>query len=271
MSDISVVVPTRDRVPMLERCLDGLRRQRGVGGIEVIVVDDGSSDARGVERLAAAAAELRLVRLDGHGRGPAAARNAGARAAGGEILLFTDDDCVPDSEWAARLSRRLAEADVVAGLTLPGRPGDALLVASQIVSSYAALRIPLLLGNNLGCRRSLLLAQPFDESFATPAGEDREWSARLRRGGMRLVREPGAIVWHYSELDLSSFWRQHVRYGRAAAPRPGRPGAPLQHWRFYAGLVRAGFAEGPRVGLLVLLSQLATARGRAARPWRARG
>jgi GT2 family glycosyltransferase len=259
---VSVVVPTRDRTAALERCLTALREQEEVPELELIVVDDGGSQPEAVAMVVERVQPARLLRLGG--QGPAAARNAGVRAATGEIVLLTDDDCVPGREWAARLCRRLEAGDVevVSGATLPGRRDDLLLVASQTVSTYAAERVPLMLGNNLGCRRKLLLAHPFDEAFGEAAGEDREWSERLRRNGVGVALEPEAIVWHHAELDLRSFWHQHLRYGRAAAARPGRRALALQPWRFYSGLLRAGFAHGRCVGLLVCLSQLATALGR---------
>ena len=76
---ISIVVPTRNRPDALERCLLALAAQRDVGYFEIIVVDDGSTDADGVSAVVGSQPLARLVRAGGHG--PAAARNAGAAAA----------------------------------------------------------------------------------------------------------------------------------------------------------------------------------------------
>src|SRR5687768_9263299 len=89
---ISVVVPAFNAARTLPACLDTLIRQEVGEPYEVIVVDDGSTDTT----LAVAASygpPVRVVRQP-H-RGPAAARNAGIRAASGEIVLFTDADCEP--------------------------------------------------------------------------------------------------------------------------------------------------------------------------------
>src|SRR3954454_22223637 len=109
----SVIVPTRDRLRPLERCLAALGQQ-SYEPIEVLVVDDGSRSS-GLAALVAAY-DARLI--PGPRRGPAAARNAGAHAARGAFLCFTDDDCEPESEWVEWLVRRLRSgADAVAGTT----------------------------------------------------------------------------------------------------------------------------------------------------------
>jgi glycosyltransferase involved in cell wall biosynthesis len=100
---VSVVIPTCGRPHLLERCLTALHGQTlDRHAYEVIVVDDGrSEDTRAqVESMAAndpGGPALRYLRPDG--RGPAAARNRGWRAARGEIVAFTDDDTIPDPDW----------------------------------------------------------------------------------------------------------------------------------------------------------------------------
>lgn len=96
----SVVVPTRDRHQDLARCLEALQRQTFGGELEVIVVDDGS-------RTPVRAAGVRLLRCNG--RGPATARNSGLQFAAGSIVLFTDDDTVPDPVWVETAWRFLHE------------------------------------------------------------------------------------------------------------------------------------------------------------------
>ena len=89
----SVVVPTKNRRDELARCLRALRRQRTERRYEVIVVDDGSLPPLREDETSPAT----LVR--GSGRGPAAARNAGIARAQGDVVLFTDDDAIPDPGW----------------------------------------------------------------------------------------------------------------------------------------------------------------------------
>src|SRR5919204_417942 len=103
----SVVVPTFRRPESLSRCLAALCAQAfDPTAYEVIVADDAASDeARRVvtcwaERAAARGLALRYVPVTG-AHGPAAARNAGWRAARGQIIAFTDDDCLPAPDWLA--------------------------------------------------------------------------------------------------------------------------------------------------------------------------
>jgi len=254
---ITVGVPTRDRPKPLEECLAALVRQSAP--LEIVVVDDGSIAPTQIETIVARHPQARLVRLDG--RGPAAARNAGARAAGGDVLCFIDDDCVAEEDWAERLAAAVERADAAGGMTLAG---DAPLAqAAELIARAPAATAPFAPSNNLACARSLFASEPFDEAFPDAAGEDREWCARIVRNGYTLSFEPTARVTHRQELSLTSFVRRQYRYGRAAYRfRVAHDGsARLERPGFYADLVRRGFAKGVRVGLLVVVAQAATAFG----------
>jgi len=273
---ISIVVPTRDRPRKLRRCLAALRAQ-GSGDLEIVVVDDGSADAEAVAGTAEAAG-ARLVRL--RGRGAAAARNAGASAAHGEIVCFTDDDCEPRPGWAEALAApiRRGDAECAAGRTVVAADASAADRAWQAIADHLQ-RTAAAPGSpsrgfaptcNLACSRPLFDRIPFDESFPAAAGEDRDWAARVAALGMAPRFAPKAVVVHRPDLDARSFLRQQYGYGAGAARfraagndrRLGSPG-------FYASLLRGGFAAGPDAGALVCAAQLATAAGIAAERLRA--
>jgi glycosyltransferase involved in cell wall biosynthesis len=256
---ISVVVPTRDRLAALDTCLAALDGQTFAERLEVVVVDDGSIAAEGVAGIVARHPTARLVRQSP--AGPAAARNAGARHAGGETLCFTDDDCLPQVDWVEELTAAIEDgADAVAGRTLS--PPGALADAAEIISRAPALAAePFAPSNNLACRKAVFEAVPFDESYRRAAAEDREWCVRLIATGHTLRSQPSARVLHQPNLTLSSFLRRQVRYGHGAHHFRRKADRPLEPLGFYAALVRRGFARGFTVGVLVSLAQLATALG----------
>jgi glycosyltransferase involved in cell wall biosynthesis len=264
----SIVVATRDRPRSLARCLASLGRQ-SLAAFEVVVVDDGSADPQAVAAAVARVPGARL--LQGGGRGPAAARNAGARSARAPTICFTDDDCEPAPDWAERLAARIAAgAAAAAGRTANAVPSNVAAAASQALTNHlteasvepASGRLGFAPSCNLACRTEVALAVPFDERYRLAAGEDRAWCARLAERGHALVFEPDALVLHRQDLTPVSFWRQQLRYGRGALRFWGEGGGPAEPG-FYLALLLRGFAHGPRTGALVCLGQAAIAAGMA--------
>lgn len=267
---LCVVVPTRDRPERLARCLAALERQTA-DRFEIVVVDDASRAPGAVRAAVAGAPRARLVR--GEGRGPAAARNIGVRAARAPVICFTDDDCAPVPGWLEALAGRFAAgADAVAGPTRNAGRGAAASAAQTITNHLAMASLDPATGrlgfaptSNLACRIEVLRTLAFDERYPLAAGEDRDWCARLNRCGRALLFEPAAAVDHHQELSSRAFWHQQVRYGRGALRlHRTREGADrLQRPLFYVALLRRGFAQGARTGAFVALAQVATAAGMA--------
>lgn len=272
----TVVVPTRDRPEALARCLAALDAQ-DADAFEVVVVDDRSRDRDAVRAAVARSPRARVV--DGEGRGPAAARNVGARRAAGDVVCFTDDDCAPGPRWVRALAHRIdGGSAVVAGPTRAGSR-DPFVRASQIVTnqlieaSRVGDTVAFAPTSNVACRRAVWSAVPFDERFPSAAGEDRAWCDSVRAAGHALDWSEAAWVEHTPDLDATRFWRQHTRYG-AGAFRYFRgvddPPSARQRARYTDALVRRAFAEGFTVGALVLAAQGATAVGYAEEAIRAR-
>lgn len=127
MTTVSIVIPTRDRPALLARCLHAVLAQQSTTSFEVIVVNDGGA---GVERVVAS--DERVVLVRGEGTGPAAARNAGIAKASGDVVLFTDDDAVPQPGWIDAASRALKNAPEAVGVVgrVESPPFDPLYEAS---------------------------------------------------------------------------------------------------------------------------------------------
>lgn len=265
MAAVSVVVPTHARTESLACCLGALARQSLSEPYEIVVVDDASPDEAAVAAVVASHERARLVRLPRRA-GPGAARNAGARAAVGSFVLFTDDDCEPGPAWAAALVERLrGGARIVAGATEDGAAGNAWTAASHLITVYFTEHAAgsFAASNNIACTAGVLAAIPFDESFPDAAGEDRDWCSRVAEAGLEIEPVPAARLEHHHRLTLRTFCRRQFRYGRGAYRfHRGTPaGRPLERPQFYAGLLRRGFEQGPGVALLVVGSQAAVALG----------
>jgi len=286
---LSVVIPTHRRPQQLARCLDALAAaQYPHGRLEVVVVEDGGPTAELDELRARSFETLDLVWLDQPHSGPAVARNYGAQQATRDLIAFTDDDCRPRLDWAARLDAVLRERPgaVVGGHTVNELTGNLWSSASQALVTYITARgqqeggEPFFASNNFALARERFVAHGgFDETFPLAGGEDRDMCRRLVESGCELVWVPEAVVDHSHHLTARRFWNQHYRYGRGAYqyhraqglridPADQNPSRGVWNMRakFYVDLVRSPFRyrDAPqrlRIAALLLFSQLPNALG----------
>ncbi len=216
---VSVVVCTHNGANRLRECLEGISKLR-YPAYEVVVVDDGSTDAA---HEVAAAFGVRLIRTENQGL--SAARNVGLAAARGEIVAYLDDDAYPDPDWLRFLVQGF-EASGYAGIGGPNLPprdegGVATCVTNApggpvhvLLSDTEAEHIP---GCNMAYRRADLLAVGgFDPQFRT-AGDDVDVCWRLQARGATLGFHAAAVVWHRRRTSVRAYWRQQRGYGHAEA------------------------------------------------------
>ncbi len=276
-------MPTYERPGQLAECLRSLTRLAYPRDrFEVIVIDDGGR--RPWTRWWPAPAreiDVTLVRQE-HG-GPAAARNAGAARARGDVLASTSDDCTPAEDWLEAVAARLASAPpdcAVGGAMVNALPDNPYSTASHLLIEYlyayynaAPDRARFFTPNNLSVpKRPFVEMGGFDPAFVEGTGEDREFCARWLRSGRRMVYSPDARVAHAHPLTLGTFCRQQYRYGRGsrryrgteARSRSARIG--LEPLSFYTNLLRYPLvrpAGGRKVRLtaLMVLSQIANTVG----------
>jgi len=244
----SVIIPAYNAAATLAECLEACQRQTHPD-FEIIVADDGSTDTTPeiAQRLG-----VRYVRQEN--RGPAAARNMGARRASGEVLVFTDSDCVPETDWLEKLLSGFTDASVVGVGGSYGIRNDSSLLAriihEEIVLRHHRFRdrVDYLGSFNVAYRREAFeAAEGFDESFAQASGEDNDLAYRLHDNGGTLRFVAAARVAHYHPTRLLPYLRTQMRHGfwrmRLYAKHPRRSGGDD-----YAGL---GELLGPPAVLLL--------------------
>ena len=229
--EVSVVVPTHNRLPVLTEVLSALVRQEGAPPFEVVVVDDGSTDGT-AEWLRSRSFDLSLRVFTQENRGPAAARNTGVAVSAGRWVAFLGDDTVPAVGWLAahRAAHRRHGDDLhlaVIGYTgwhprMRVTPFLRYINEHGLQFGYALIRDPedvpfnFFYTSNLSLSRELLLAEPFDLRFPYAAWEDIELAYRLKRRGLHLVYEPAATVAHDHPTDLARFAVRQERAGYCA-------------------------------------------------------
>lgn len=216
MSDdgVSVVVAAYQAAATLPRLLAALAAQAPQRPLEIVVVDDGSADDTAALAERAGARVLRQANA-----GPAAARNRGWRAARGNVVLFTDSDCVPRPDWTARLSAAVDGGYEVAGGTYGiANPGHWLAETIQAEIAWRHARFGRELDfagsyNFAATRRALEAVGGFDESYPAPSGEDNDLSYRLRDAGFRIRFARDAVVDHHHPVSLRRYLAEQARHG----------------------------------------------------------
>ena len=212
---LSIVVPAYNAASTLAACLLALSCQQIGDNYEIILVDDGSTDS--TLRIAQTyAPDVTLLRQP-H-RGAAAARNAGIRAARGDIILFTDADCEPVPTWASPLVDAIRSGADGAKGTYRTRQRSlvARFVQAEYESKYRRMqgrtRIDFIDTYSAAYRRDVLVqAGGFNENL--PVDEDQELSFRLSKAGRTLVYVPQAVVYHHHVTSLLSYARRKFRIG----------------------------------------------------------
>ena len=211
---LSVVVPAYNAAATIGDCIAALRRQSYDGPVELIVVDDGSTDDTAA--LARAAGATVINAPHGHA---AAARNAGLRAATGPLICFTDADCAPHPDWLSQISRPFADPDVIGckgTYATRQRQLVARFVQLEYEDKYDRLRpqatIDFIDTYSCAYRRAVLLANGgFDESIRYV--EDQELSFRLAARGYKMVFQESAVVDHLHSATLPAYLRKKANIG----------------------------------------------------------
>jgi glycosyltransferase involved in cell wall biosynthesis len=195
---LSVVIPTYRRPELLVKCLDAVYMQRfGRDAFEIIVVSDGPDPL--TAKAVTAFNKRKTFPVQYYAlpakKGPAAARNYGWLLAKGELIVFTDDDCLPAKNW---LRSYYGSFVVDNGKVFTGKT---IVPLSACPTDYernvAHLESADFITANCACSKRVLLATGgFDEQFTIAWREDSDMEFKLIKAGIEIKKVASAVVTH---------------------------------------------------------------------------
>lgn len=211
---VSVVIPCRNAATTIDAQLAALAGQDFAGVLEVVLVDNDSSDDTGTRGRAwqAALPGLRVVSAPAR-PSPAYARNVGIGAASYEVVLACDADDVVDGAWAQRLAEALAEADVAGGGIVEWSGGPLPDRSHPKAFGRAGFGyLPAFSGCSFGVRKSAWATLGgFDDDLVGCEDLDFAWRAQL--AGLRYVTRADAFVYHRVPTRPREVFRKWLLYG----------------------------------------------------------
>ncbi len=221
---ISIVIPTHNRVRMLQRLLKSVDALE-LAPDEVIIINDGSSDQthnflKEWEKNNHNFISIALNKSKS--QGPGVARNMGIQLASSDAIAFTDDDCILHPSWIKSIKNSIFwERKKLAGIggkVFHFRRG----AVSEYYSYHRILEPPkykqyLVTANACYLKECLLEVNGFNETHKYPGGEDNGLSFKLANQGYTFEFEKNMIVMHDYRTSLFSFLKTFYRYGKGCA------------------------------------------------------
>jgi len=217
---VAVVVCAYNAERTIDQCLASLA-VLNYPDYEVIVVNDGSYD-RTLE-IAEGYDYCRIISQPN--KGLSVARNVGAEAATGEIVAYTDSDCVADPDWLTYLVAKMEASDLVAcgGPNFPP-PEDSLVPAAVAVAPGGPTHVLIsdevaehIAGCNMAFRREVLIQLGGFDPIYRAAGDDVDICWRFQDAGYTIGFSPAAVVWHFRRNTVAAYCTQQRGYGKAEA------------------------------------------------------
>lgn len=213
---LSVIIPAYNCEKTVALTINAVLRQN-YQPIEIIVVDDGSTDK--TAEIIRAYTQVKYVYQNNSG--PATARNRGAKEALGEILLFTDSDCVPHDNWARRLFESMKEKKVYVAAGSYGIANAnhvlARCIHAEIIYRHHHLmsEYPKAFGSyNVAVdRKAFFSVGGFDESYRKASGEDNDLSYKLLKQGYKILFVKDALVDHHHTTIVGKYLFEQYRHG----------------------------------------------------------
>ncbi len=221
MPRVSIIVPVYNGEITIEDCIESiLALSFPRDDVELLLIDNASSDNTSsiLERY-----RDRAVVLHETKRGPAAARNRGLSSAKGDIVAFTDADCVVDRDWLTRIIAPLRDplVGIVGGTILATKPCNAIAEFGERIHDHRmAIEYyspPYAITMSWASPRSIFeKVGLFDEDLLRC--EDCDLSYRIVGAGYSIVHEPAAVVYHRNEQSLGGLIAEGYSHGYHSIP-----------------------------------------------------
>jgi cellulose synthase/poly-beta-1,6-N-acetylglucosamine synthase-like glycosyltransferase len=215
---ISVVIPAYNAENLISGCLQALLNQTvDDSRYEILVVDDGSAD--NTSAVVRNFENVRLIRQEN--KGPAAARNEGAKKARGDLIFFTDADCIPRKDWIEEMVRPFEDDCEIAGVRgsymTKQRELAARFVQIEYEDKYDLLKkdhyIDFVDTYSAGFRRDIFLKfGGYDTSFPVACAEDVELSFRMSVQGYKMVFNSNATVYHRHPRFFFDYFKKKYKF-----------------------------------------------------------
>ncbi len=207
----SVIVPAYNSEKTIFECINALLQQENSFEYEIIIVDDGSTD--NTSKIIKNINSKRLKYSWQKNSGPAKARNLGAKKAKGEIIIFTDSDCIATKNWLSEMIKPFKDKKIVAvqgayktkQKNLIGKFGQ-IEIEERYEKMKKSKKLDWVGSYSAAYRRELFnKLKGFDESFPIASGEDPELSYRVQKTGGKIVFNEKAIVYHTHPKNLAKY------------------------------------------------------------------
>lgn len=221
---ISIIVPVRNSARTIRDLLDSLMKlEYDRDRLEIVVVDGNSTD--GTRKIVE---EYPVMLIDEEGRGLNAARNTGIKWSSGEVIAYTDGDCIVSPDWAKSLAKNFRDPSVsfVGGLVKGYDTDDFLSIYMdetffqvkpgfnwrRETTDIFLLEFPA--GCNMAFRRVVLEKIDYFDERIEYGFDDLYPVEKLGSRGFRIVLDPDVTVLHQHRTDLRKLLKQHFNYGR---------------------------------------------------------
>lgn len=217
MSRNTVIIPAYNCSKTILQTIEAVKKQEGLAEPpEIIIVDDGSND-----NTLDVLNQIKDIKvLSQSNSGPASARNNGAKASSGDILVFTDSDTVPHKDWLKNLTEPFSDSDIAASTGTYSIENSesklASLIQYEIGNKHSKYKDYVAFGGsyNLAIRRDLFFSiGGFNEEYKSASGEDVDISYKILKRGHKIKFVKDAVVGHFHPECLVKYLKTQFKHG----------------------------------------------------------